>query len=76
MKSFLNNLIAYVESTADSDQSGNYDGMGVEEQRSFEDFIATELDNSDQQKAFANDLLREIREYQGILWRTKRFQPQ
>jgi len=40
MKSSLDNLIAYINSTADSDQSGDYDGMRVGEKRSFEDFIA------------------------------------
>jgi hypothetical protein len=74
MKCSLDNLIAYIESTADSDQSGDYDGMRVGEKRSFEDFIAAELDDSDQPKANSNDLLDEIREYQGMLRRTKRFQ--
>jgi hypothetical protein len=73
MKSSLDNLIAYIGSTADSDQSGDYDGMKVGEKRSFEDFVAAELDDSDQPKTFANDLLDEIREYQGMLRRTKRF---
>ena len=39
MKSSLDGLIAYIESTADSDQSGDYDSMRVGEKRSFEDFI-------------------------------------
>ena len=76
MKSSLDSLIAYIESTADSDQSGDYDGMRVGEKRSFEDFVTAELDDSDQPKAFANDLLDEIREYQGMLRRTKIFQRQ
>jgi len=67
MKSSLDNLIAYSGSTADSDQRGDYDGMRVGEKRSFEGFVAAELDNSDQPKAFANDLLDEIRQYQGML---------
>jgi hypothetical protein len=43
------------------------------EKRSFEDFIVAKLDNSDQLKVFANDLLNKIREYQGMLRRSKRF---
>lgn len=76
MKSSFDNLLAYIGSTADSDQSGDYDGKGVGEKRSFEDFVTAELDDSDQPKAFAKDLLDEIREYQGILRRTKAFQRQ
>jgi hypothetical protein len=53
MKSSLDNLITYIGSTADSDQSGDYDGMIVGEKRSFENFVAAELDNSDQPKTFA-----------------------
>jgi hypothetical protein len=60
MKSSLDGLIAYIESTADSDQSGDYDSMRVGEKRSFKDFITAEFDDSDQPKAFANDLLDEI----------------
>jgi hypothetical protein len=76
MKSSFDNPIAYINSTADSDQSGDYDSRRVGEKRSFEDFVAAELDDSDQPKAFANDLLDEIREYQGMLRRTKRFRRQ
>ena len=76
MKSSLDNLIAYIGSTADSDQSGDYDSMGVGEKRSFEDFVADELDDSDQPKTFVNDFIDEIREYQGMLRRTKRFHRQ
>jgi hypothetical protein len=76
MKSSFDNLIAYINSTADSDQSGDYDGKRIGEKRSFEDFVAAELDDSDQPKAFANDVLDEIRKYQGMLQRTKRFRRQ
>ena len=76
MKSSLDDLIAYIGSTADSDQSGDYDSLRVGEKRSFEDFVAAELDDSDQPKVFANDLLDEVREYQGMLRRTKRFRRQ
>jgi hypothetical protein len=76
MKSSSDDLLAYIGSTADSDQSGDYDGMTVGEKRSFEDFLIAELDDSDQPKAFASDLLDEIREYQGMLRRTKAFQRQ
>jgi hypothetical protein len=50
--------------------------MRVGEKRSFKDFITAEFDDSDQPKAFANDLLDEIGEYQGMLRRTKAFQRQ
>jgi hypothetical protein len=76
MKSSSDDLLAYIGSTADSDQSGDYDDMSVGEKRSFEDFVTTELDDSDQPKAFASDLLEEIRQYQGMLRRTKAFQRQ
>jgi hypothetical protein len=76
MKSSLDNLIAYIGSTADSDQSSNYNGMRVGVKQSFEDFIAAELNDSDQPKAFASDILDEILEYQGMLQRTKRLQRQ
>ena len=71
MKSSLDNLIAYIGSTADSDQTGDYGSMTIGEKRSFEDFVAAELDDSDQPKTFANELLGEIMEYQEML-RTKR----
>jgi hypothetical protein len=76
MKSFLDSLIAYINSTADSDQSGDYDGVRVGKKRSFQDFIAAELDDSDQPKVFANDLISEIGQYQGMLRRTKAIQRQ
>ena len=72
MKSSLDNLIAYIGSTADSDQTGDYGCMGIGEKRSFEDFVAAELDDSDQPKTFANELLGEIMEYQEMLQYTKR----
>jgi hypothetical protein len=56
MKSSLDNLIAYINNAADSDQSGDYDDVRVEEKRSFADFDTAELDDTDQPKAFANDL--------------------
>jgi hypothetical protein len=76
MKSSLDNLIACIGSTADSDPSGDYDGVTVGEKRSFEDFITAELDDSDQSKAFADDLIDEIKGYQGVLRSTKKFQRQ
>ena len=74
MKSSLDSLIAYVDSTADSDQSGDYYSVRVGEKRSFDDFVTTELDDSDQPKLSANDLINEIEKYQGMLRRTKAFQ--
>jgi hypothetical protein len=47
MKSSFDNLLAYINGTADSDQSGYYDRIGVGEKRSFKDFVAAELDDSD-----------------------------
>lgn len=72
MKSFLDHLIAYISSTADSDQTGDYNSMGMRRKRFFDDFVAAKLDNSDQPMAFANNLLDEIREYEGMLRRIKR----
>ncbi len=46
MKSSLDNLIAYINSTVDSDQSGDYNDVRVGEKWSFKDFVTTELDDS------------------------------
>ena len=37
--------------------------LTIEEKRSFEDFVTTKLDDSDQPKIFANNLLDKIRKY-------------
>lgn len=73
MKFALDNLTAYIGSTADSDQSGDYDNVRVGQKRSFQEFITSELDDSDQPEVFANDLVCEIRKYQRMLRRTQAF---
>ena len=76
LRSALDGLIAYIRSTADSDQSGDYNGMGVGEKRSFQDFITSELDDSEQPRISIDKLKEEIRKYRGMLRRTKAFQRQ
>lgn len=73
LKSSLDHLITYVGSTPDSDQTGDYGSMGMGRKRSFEDFVAAELDDSDQPNIFASKFLDELRKYQGMLRRIKRF---
>jgi len=73
MSSILENLAVHIQSTADSDQTGDYGSMALWERRSFEDFVSDLLDDSDQPKSLVQDLVYEITEYQGILRRTKEF---
>jgi len=74
MTPYLDHLFVHANSTVDSDRSGDYDSVTTGEKRSFEDFLNAELDSSDQWKVFANDLVNEIEEYQGVLRRIKAFQ--
>ena len=73
MYPIVENLTLYIQSIADSGRSGDY-GVIVGEKRSFADFVSTELDDSDQPKAFVNELVYEVESYQKILRRTKEFQ--
>lgn len=73
MNSILESLTVHIQSTADSDLTGDYGRMALGERRSFEDFVSDMLDDSDQPKSLIQDLVYEMKEYQGILRRTKKF---
>ena len=70
MKSHLENIGAYVDSTADTDQTGDYGGGRPGKKRSFADFVAAELVDSEQPKKSVLRLLSELDKYQEILGRT------
>jgi hypothetical protein len=73
MNSILENLAMHIQSTANSDLTGDYSSMVLWERRSLEDFVSDMLDDSDQPKSLVQDLVYEMEEYQGILRRTKKF---
>jgi len=63
MDPILEYLILYIQSTLDSDWSGDFNNMIVGEKWSFEDFVSDKLDNSDQLKSLVSNLAYEINEY-------------
>ena len=67
MDPILKYLILYIQSTLDSDQSGDFDDMIVGEKWSFKDFVSDELNKSNQLKSLVSDLAYEINKYQGML---------
>lgn len=74
MDSILWGLIAYIGSTADSDQTRYYGSMEIWKWWTFEDFVDNELRNSNYPISLLMEFKGELDEYHGMLQRTKDFQ--